>query len=113
MASMDDDIIGEEINIEWLKCKAISVVEASIMPTNSSDPAYSMHRCFMHGMFQYVDLRNAIRYEDGPEIIRSWKHWLLYFLGAGRKNYTYEAVNMLCNLKCNYPPHIAYIITHN
>ena len=22
-------------------------------------------------------------------------------------------LNMLCNLKCNYPPHIAYIVTHN
>ena len=83
IASMDDDV-GKETSIEWLKSKAISVVEASIMPTNSSDPAYSMHRCFMHSAFQYVDLQNAIRYEDGPEIIRSWKHWLLYFLGAGR-----------------------------
>ena len=112
ITSMDDDM-DEETSIEWLKSKAMSVVETSIMPTNSSDPAYSMHRCFMHGGFLYVDLRNAIRYEDGPEIIRSWKHWLLYFLGSGRKNYTHEAVNLLCNLICNYPQHIAYIITHN
>ena len=66
----------------------------------------------MHGAF-LLDLRDAIRYEDGAQIVRLWKHWLLYFLGAGKKNYTLEAVNMLCNLKCNYPPHIAYIVTHN
>ena len=64
----------------------------------------------MHGTFQYVDLRDVIRYEDGPQIIRSWKHWLL---SGGRINYTFEAVNMLCNMTCNYPPHIAYIVTHN
>lgn len=66
-----DDEVGEETSIEWLKSKPILVVEASVMPTNSSDAAYSMHRCFMHGAFQYIDLRNAIRYEDGPQIIRA------------------------------------------
>ena len=108
-----DDAINEHVSLEWLRSKATSVIEASIMPTESLDPAYSMHRCFMHGAFQYVDLRDAIRYEDGPNIIRSWKHWLLYFLGAGRKNYTLEAVSMLSKLKSDFPPHIAYIVTHN
>ena len=37
----------------------------------------------------------------------------IVFPGCWKKNYTLEAVNMLCNLKCNYPSHIAYIVTHN
>ena len=43
IASMDDDVGA-----------SIQVVEVSIMPTNLNDPAYSMHRCFMHGAFQYI-----------------------------------------------------------
>ena len=87
--SSPDDIISEETSLAWLQSKAAA---ATIMPTTSSDPAYYLHRCFMHGAFLYSDLRDAIRYEDGPQIIRLWKHWLLYFLGAES---TLEAVNSI------------------
>ena len=70
-------------------------------------------RWFMRGCFLYVDLRDAIRYEDGDQVIRLWKHWLVYFLGNKRKNYATEAMNLLCNLKCDFPSHVAYIVTHN
>ena len=47
------------------------------------------------------------------KIVRLWKHWLLYFLGTGKRNYTTEAVNMLHNIKCDFPAHIVYIAIHN
>ena len=60
-----------------------------------------------------MDLRKAIRHEEGTHIIRLWKHWAILFLGTNRKNYSAEAYNLLCNLQASYPKHIAYIVTHN
>ena len=45
-------------------------MEHTLMPMDAtpSDKAYFMHRTFLHLAFLYVDLRNAIRFEDGPHI---------------------------------------------
>ena len=67
----------------------------------------------MRASFFYVDVRNAIRFEDGQQILRLWKHWLLYFLGTDKRNFTTEAVNMLHNTVCDFLAHIAYIAVHN
>ena len=67
----------------------------------------------MHAAFLYHDLRQAIRFEDGEHIVRHWKYWLPYFLGTGRKNYSCEAANLLCNLQADFPQHIAYIVMNN
>ena len=98
---------------EWLQKTAASIMLCTLAPTQSTDAAYAFHRWFMRGCFLYVDLREAIRYEKGEQVIRLWKHWLVYFLGNNRKNYATEAMNLLCNLKCDFPAHIAYIVTHN
>ena len=114
--SLDDHMDREsELTLEWLKDTAKSIVECTIMPDNSTslDPIYSFHRSFMHRAFLYADIRNSIRFEDGWQIIRLWKHWLVYFLRTGRKNFAAEAVNMSCDLACDYPSHIAYIVKHN
>ena len=73
LSSPDD--LAKKQSFQWLQSKAAAIVEATIMPATSHDTAYYLHRCFMHG----------------AQIIRLWKHWLLYFLGAGRKKYTLEA----------------------
>lgn len=108
-----DDHIPHESTCEWLQQSAASIMSTTLVPIQSSDVAYAFHRWFMRGCFLYIDLREAIRFEDGEQVIRLWKHWLVYFLGSKRKNYSTEAINLLCNLKCDYPPHIAYIVTHN
>ena len=61
----------------------------------------------------YVDLREAIRWENGPQIIHHWKWWLPRFLVTGCHNYTAESVNLIANLKADFPKHISYIATHN
>lgn len=112
LQSISDKILHEN-SLEWLKTKAEDLVQQTLMPVTSSDPVYTMHRAFMHAGFQYVDLRNAIRHEDGPHIVRQWKLWLPRLIGNGMKNYAVECVNMIANLGADYPKHIAYIAMHN
>ena len=51
-------------------------------------------RCFLHIAYLYVDLREAIRWENGPQIVRHWKWWLPRSLATGRTNYASEAVHL-------------------
>ena len=69
------DVIPHDKSLQWLQTTAEKLLPETIMPTNSSDPVYVMHPSFLHISFLYVDLRNAIRYEDGPHIVRLWKLW--------------------------------------
>ena len=83
------------------------------MPTESKDPNYSMHRSFLYTTFLYLDLRQAVRYEEGSHVIRQWRLWLPIFIGTKCHNYATEAVHLLANIKADFPKHIAYIATHN
>lgn len=101
-------------SLQWLEEKAKSIVKQTIVhPSHSSDPVYTRHRTFLHLSFLYLDLRRAIRWGDGPHIIRHWKLWLPRFVGTGCKNYATEAVNLIAYLEADFPRHIAYIATHN
>ena len=68
---------------------------------------------FLHIAYLYVDLREAIRWENGPQIVRHWKWWLPRFLATGHTNYASETVHLIANLQANFPKHIAYLATHN
>ena len=83
------------------------------MPTDATNPTNSLHKTFLYCGFMYIDLRKAIRDNEGEDIIRHWQHWLILFLGTNRKNYATEALNLLCNLTATFPRHITYIVTHN
>ena len=107
------DNIPHEKSSQWLRTLAETLLKETLMPTASSDPVYSMHRSFLHTAFLYVDLRNSLRYEDGPHIIRLWKLWLPRFIGTGRKNYAAECVHMIAKLCADLPRHLSYIATHN
>lgn len=100
-------------SLAWLQDKAEMIVQETINPIQSLDQVYSKHRSFLHLGFLYLDLRRAIRWEDGPHIIRHWKLWLPRFLGCGCKNYAAEAINLLAHLQADFPRHIAHIATHN
>ena len=112
IASASDDI-PHTPSLQWLEEKAKSIVMQTIHPIRSSDPVYTRHRAFLHLGYMYVDLRHAIRWGDGPQIIRHWKLWLPRFVGAGCKNYSTEAINLIAHLEADFPRHIAYIATHN
>ena len=86
------DDIPHDISLIWLQSAAEKLLPETLMPTTSKDPVYAMHRSFLHTAFLYVDLRNAIRYEDGPHITRLWKLWLPRLIGTGCKNYAVECV---------------------
>lgn len=107
------DNISHTKSREWLKHTAEMLVTSLLMPQESHDPVYHLHRSFLHLAFLYSDLREAIRWENGPQIIRHWKWWLPRFLATGRKNYATESVHLIRNLSADFPKHLAYIATHN
>ena len=104
--------------MEWLISVAGDIVKKTFSvknpsyPNDDDDHVYMYHRAVLHMGFLYTTLREAIRYENGPQIIRLWRFWLLHFLGCKRKNYAFEAANLLANLAANWSPEIAYIHTH-
>ena len=69
------------------------------MPKSSQDKLYACHQSFLH---IYIDLGNAIRFEDGPHVIRHWQQWLIYFLACDKNNYASEAANLICKLKVDH-----------
>ena len=107
------DAISHEATERWLRKTAETLLADTITPVQASDPVYTFHRSLLHLGFLYYDLRDAIRWEDGPQIIQHWVLWLPRFLAAGKKNYAYEAVNLIANLKADFPKHIAYLAIHN
>ena len=112
LESPEDDI-PHESNQNWLKTLSKSIVKKRIMPSDTNDQIHALHKSFLHSAFMYVDLRKAICDDEGEQIIRHWKHWLVLFLGTNRKYYATEALNLLYNLASTFPRHIAYIVTHN
>ena len=98
---------------EWLEQTATSIVQNTFFRTDSKDSQYSFHRSFLRAAYYYIDLRNAIKHENGDHIILLWKFWLLYFLGSGCKNYATEAANLICNLQADFPKAIAFVVRHN
>ena len=107
----ENETIPHETSLKWFKDTANELIDKTLVLTESNDKVFEFSRSFMHAAFLYHDLREAIRHEDGEHIIVHWKLWLPYFLGTGRKNYSAEAANLICN--ANFPKHMAYIATHN
>ena len=109
-----NDTIDHEKSFQWLQETAESLIEKTLVAdTTSVDSLYKMHRAFLHLGFLYLDLRNAIRWENGPQIIRHWKFWLPRFIGTGCKNYATESINLVAKLGADLPRHLSYIATHN
>ena len=109
-----DEPICHERSMQWLEDKSTVIVHQTLCaPSQSADPIYSSHRSLLHLVFMYADLRQAIRWEDGPHIIRHWKWWLPRFLATGRKNYAKEAANLIINISSRFPKHISFITMHN
>lgn len=111
--TLPSDDIEHISSLEWLKTKAQFIVQETINPIQTSDPVYNKHRTFLHMAFLYINLRQAIRWEDGPLIVCHWKLWLPRFIATGCKNYSTEAVNLIAHIYADFPKHIAYIATHN
>ena len=97
------DNIPHDTSLEWLETTARAICEKRLVPHESKDAIHALHRSFLHVGFMYIDLRNAIRNEEGPQIIRHWRHWMVLFVGMNCKNYATEALNLLSNLAANFP----------
>ena len=73
----------------WLQQAAGTLVTLLLIPEKFEDPVYNLHRAFLHYAFLFVDLQEAICWENVPQIIRHWKYWLPRFLATGRKKLCY------------------------
>ena len=116
---MEEAIYIPEKNQEkWLRETARDIFDSTIaiknptFPEVDEDEVYTYHRAFLHMGFLYCNLRDCIRYEDGPQIITMWRYWLLHLLRGHKVNYAHEAANLLANLEADWPPEIAFIHTH-
>ena len=99
---------------QWLRDTVERIIlSARKHQKDLTDPVHNLHLQFLHQAFLYVDLREAVRWEDGPHIIRHRKLWLPKFIATGRKNYAAECVHMLTYLCADFPKHISYIAIHN
>ena len=108
-----DDPIDHSRSEAWLQETAEVIVKNSVMPAASKDPVFDLHRSFLYHSFRYIDLREAIRWAKGEQIVRHWKYWLPIFLSCGCTNYAKEAVHHIANLTAVFPKHMAYIAIHN
>ena len=112
-AKTTEDLIDHNITEVWLQEMADKLVNCTLMPVDSVDPMYKMRRSFLHHACLYIKLREAIRWESGPQVVQHWKFWFPRFTAVGYNNYANEAVHLIANLTAEFPKHIAYIATHN
>ena len=98
-ASPSSDI-NHIATLEWLQQNAKDLVYQCLQPHQSGDPNLSLTQILFT---QYINFRYAIRWEDGPQVIRHWELWHPRFLGTGCKNYSVESVELLSNIHANFP----------
>ena len=81
--------MSHQTSQEWLHDIAEKIVSNVLvaMPSPSTDPVYNFHKNLLHHIYMYIDLREAIGRENGPQIAKHWKWWLPRFLAAGCRNY--------------------------
>lgn len=106
--SNPSDTIAHPCTFDWLQQQAQTLVHKLQFilrpyPTDAQVIPY----------LYYFDLRHAIRWENGPHIIRHWKWWLPHFLATRCTNYASEAMYLIANITAIFPKHIAYIAMHN
>ena len=79
-------ILMRRTTSEWLEQTA-TIIQNTFFWADSRDGQYSFHWSFLRATYNYIDLRSAIKHENGDHILRLWKFGLLYFHGNGCKNY--------------------------
>lgn len=52
----------------------------------------------------YLEFCDAIREGDGERVLRCWRYLLPVFKSSGRKNYSIEVLNMLCQFQYELTP---------
>ena len=87
-----EEPIDHPVSESWLHETAKMLVTNTVMPHASADPVFSLHRSFLHNAFLYVDRREAIQWDNGPQVVPHWKYWLVRFLACGCTNYAKEFI---------------------
>ena len=62
------EAIPHDTSVEWLRSTAEILIRDTLMfEAAPTDQVYAMHRGLLHLAFMYIDLRNAIRFEEGAQ----------------------------------------------
>ncbi|CAH1240866.1 Hypp6138 [Branchiostoma lanceolatum] len=64
----------------------------------------------LYHLMLYIELRQSIRYKNGPAII---SHWLATFPGTGRSQYSTEAANLIASVVADWPEAVSVLATNN
>ena len=79
-------------------------------PRNLRPPSDLIRQYAVHilslGAF-YMEYRDAISEGDGDRILRCWRYLLPIFKGSGRKNYSMEALTLLCQHRYVLSPQLS------
>lgn len=70
-------------------------------------------RGLMGHLFDYVEFREAVRYEDSERIFRMWRILIPVFLGANKTNYAGECVRLFVNLLARWSKFDSYVAIQN
>ena len=96
-----NDPIDHEKSFQWLQETAESLIEKTLVAdTTSGDSVYKMHWGFLHLGFLYLDLQNAIHWENGPQIIHTGNFGYLVSLVQGERT---ESINLVAKLDADLP----------
>ncbi|XP_035687273.1 uncharacterized protein LOC118423287 [Branchiostoma floridae] len=114
MDTIDDDFHVDGITqLDDLAVEFVESLTAKPHAQHHDDGLFNLNHRLLFHLLLYTDLRMVIRNENGPAIIQHWKFWLLLFVGTGRGNYSYEAINLIANLQADWSPKTAWLATHN
>lgn len=72
-----NDVIKHSISAEWLAKTAEKITGEVLCPSAEKEDVNSLTSQMVQSLYMYVDLHNAIRYENGEHIIRHWRYWVL------------------------------------
>ena len=92
------DRVSKHIVDEFVSCYYLRKCKA----TSDKVFLYNMHLLSI-GLF-YVEYCDAIKEGDGNRVLRCWKYLLPIFKSSGCKNYSIEALNLLCQHHHGNPP---------
>lgn len=91
LKSVVDEIVLLYVNLETSFC------DDELGNEQKQDDKYQSYASDLLSMglfcFEFVD---SIKEGDGQRILRCWRYLLLIFKAAKRKNYSIEALNLLC-----------------
>lgn len=93
LTSVCESIVDQHIHFAYHK-----------VVTPAEDSVHGYSRMLMSIGCFYLEFADAIKEGDGLRVLRCWRYLLPTFKSSGRKNYSVEVLNMLCQFHHKLTP---------